>query len=84
MRAGAALHARVSVEVDSHKEFRYSRAAASYQASNDLRGHFGLGLEALARSVMVTWPFGAVEFLGDRKSNQNHMLTRGTGELKSP
>jgi hypothetical protein len=82
--SGSALHARVSVDVDSRKEFRFARAAASYQASNDPRVHFGLGLEALVHNVTVTWPDGAVEFFGDRESNQNHVLTRGTGESESP
>lgn len=76
---GSALHARVAVEQDAGPAYRYARAAASYQASNDPRVHFGLGEARLARQVLVTWPDGSVEAFGDRKADQIHRLVRGTG-----
>jgi hypothetical protein len=74
------LHARVSIDIDSHKRYRYVRAAASYQASNDPRVHFGLGDQLVAGAVTVTWPDGNVETYGDLNANQSHVLRRGAGE----
>ncbi len=76
---GSALHARVAIERNAGPAFGYSRAAASYQASNDPRVHFGLGEERLARQVTVSWPDGSVEAFGDLEAGRTHRLTRGSG-----
>lgn len=79
---GSALHARVELETDRGPAFRYSRAAASYQSSNDPRVHFGLGGERVARGVTVTWPDGTRESFGEREANRLHVLQRGEGQSR--
>ncbi len=81
-KGGSPLHARVALHVNGRKGFRYARAAASYQASNDPRVHFGLGAQTIDKGVTVTWPDGSCEDFGNRAAQQIHVLRRGAGEAR--
>ncbi|MGH9607021.1 MAG: CRTAC1 family protein [Terracidiphilus sp.] len=53
--------------------------ASSYLSSSDVRAHFGLGGEAIARTVEIRWPSGIVQTLknvrGDRQIQVDEPVT---------
>ena len=44
--------------------------ASSYLSSSDKRVHFGLGPDAVAKQVEISWPSGTVQILKDVKADQ--------------
>ena len=81
-----ALGATVTLRVGDRTMTRDARAAYSYQASNDPRVHFGLGMLSViaghegAGQVSVRWVDGEQESFGSRALNSYHTLRRGQGE----
>ena len=74
----AAVGARVGVHVGTATWWRWVRSGGSYQASNDLRVHVGLGAAPQVDSVRVTLPDGRTLVYQDLRINQYHTLTPGT------
>ena len=54
----SAIGARVAVEIDGGKQIREVRSGSSFQASSDLRLHFGLGSTTRNAIVKVQWAPG--------------------------
>ena len=75
-----ALGATVTLTVGARALRRDVRAASSYLASNDPRVHIGLGLETVARNVVVRWADGKTEQFADAKADQIITLRRGNGQ----
>jgi hypothetical protein len=44
--------------------------AGSYLSSSDKRAHFGLGSEAVGKSIEIRWPSGVVQMLKDVRADQ--------------
>jgi hypothetical protein len=70
-----------SVEVGAlgRKLHRDVAPCSSFCSSNDPRVHFGLGASTSAEGVSVTWPGGVRESFGTLRTDQYHVLKRGTG-----
>ena len=64
------IGAEIKVSTSKGNQFVTVSTAGSYLSSSDKRAHFGLGNEAVALSVEIRWPSGAVQTLknvrGDR------------------
>jgi hypothetical protein len=75
----AAIGARVTVRAGKMMQFNEVRGGASYLSQNDLRLHFGLGKAAVADSVEVLWPSGAVEKFADVAADKIYALVEGKG-----
>lgn len=56
----------------------------SYLAANDLRVHFGLGVEAAFTGVGVVWPNGTREMWTEIKPDSLNTLRQGTGKVWKP
>jgi hypothetical protein len=60
------------------------RSGSSYNSSNDMRLHFGLGPTPALREVEVKWPSGLTETFAAPTIDQISSLTEGSGKaLKS-
>jgi hypothetical protein len=77
----SAIGSRVTVETESGRQIREVRGGASYQANNDLRVHFGLGVNETMDSLSVKWPNGKVEAFQKVKANRHYRLKEGSGQL---
>ena len=63
--------ARVSIRTTSGGEqVRYSTTAGGYLSANDVRLHFGLGLESIVSKIAVRWPSGAQQVLEDIQADR--------------
>ena len=71
-----AVGARVSIEAAGRGQLRELRAGGSYQAGADPRLHFGLGSAASA-TVIVRWPDGSSEALGELEAGRYHRVVQG-------
>ncbi len=74
-----AIGARVTVRGAKRNWVDEVRSGSSYNSSNDMRVHFGLGSETLVKEVEVRWPNGASE-LFDAPSKVDTMLTLTEGK----
>ena len=68
-RDAIGAHIRM-VGASGREQFGYVSTAASYASSSDKRVHFGLGDDASARLVEITWPSGTVQRFENIKANQ--------------
>jgi hypothetical protein len=68
-RDAIGAHIRM-VGASGREQFGYASTAASYASSSDKRVHFGLGDDASARLVEITWPSGTVQRFENIKANQ--------------
>src|SRR6266852_4440811 len=61
----AAIGARVAVTTSTMTQIDEVRAGGSYNSTNDVRLHFGLGTDPIMSKVQVQWPSGRKqEFVG--------------------
>jgi hypothetical protein len=57
----SAIGVRVTIETQGGRQMQEVYGGSSYQATNDLRLHFGLGTEPKIKAVMVRWTNGKVQ-----------------------
>jgi enediyne biosynthesis protein E4 len=76
----SAIGARVSLEVGGRKLVQEVRSGSSFNSSNDLRLHFGLGAAAKITALTVRWPNGQTESFAPPIPNQIAVLKEGTGK----
>jgi enediyne biosynthesis protein E4 len=62
--------ARVVLETTTGQQVREINNVASYESSNDVRLHFGLGDAKTIKRIEVLWPSGAKQLLTDVAVNQ--------------
>jgi enediyne biosynthesis protein E4 len=67
---GFGLGATVRVETSAGRQVREINNVASYQSSNDIRLHLGLGDAKIVQTIEVLWPSGAKQVLKDVAVNQ--------------
>ncbi|MCY3777633.1 MAG: CRTAC1 family protein, partial [Candidatus Aminicenantes bacterium] len=77
----SAIGARVTLETETGRQMREVSGGSSYQASNDLRVHFGLAAAERARLLTVRWPSGEVQRFRDVGADRHYLLREG-GKLK--
>jgi enediyne biosynthesis protein E4 len=75
----AAIGARVTVYAGGIARIAEVRAGGSYISQNDLRLHFGLGLETRISKVEITWPNGKREELKDLAADAIYTIGEGKG-----
>jgi enediyne biosynthesis protein E4 len=73
------IGARVTVRGQSRSWVDEVRSGSSYNSSNDLRLHFGLGEESRVEAIKVRWPAGREELFPGMRTDQFVTLKEGTG-----
>jgi len=73
----AAIGARVVVVTPAMRQMDEVRAGGSYNSTNDVRLHFGLGLDAVMSKVQVQWPSGAKQEFVDVPGDAIYEITEG-------
>jgi enediyne biosynthesis protein E4 len=73
------IGARVTVRSHSRSWVDEVRSGSSYNSSNDLRLHFGVGQERQVEAIQVRWPNGHEETFSGSRSDQFVTLTEGAG-----
>ena len=82
VETGAGLHGTALwlLDADGRRAARFRpRTDGSYASASDARVVVGLGDEATARSVEVTWPDGTAERFDGLAPDRYHALRRGRG-----
>jgi hypothetical protein len=74
-----AIGARITLKAGSRLFVDEVRSGSSYDSSNDMRVHFGLGARAKLDSVEVRWPSGVVEKFDNLLVDKIHTLEEGSG-----
>ena len=79
------MGARVVLIRDGKKSlWRRAHTDGSYLSANDHRVHFGLGLDAQVKAVVVHWPGGSSEIWEEIQADQLLTLREGSGRPWSP
>jgi hypothetical protein len=80
----SAIGARVTVHGSKRVWVDEVRSGSSYNSSNDLRVHFGLGQETHIESIEVRWPNGdAEQFVGGAVDRMMELVEGGGKALKT-
>jgi hypothetical protein len=75
-----AIGARVTLSTPQRSYVSELRSGSSYNSSNDLRVHFGLGTESTLKTITVHWPNGTTEiFDPPARVDQYVTLVEGKG-----
>lgn len=64
------IGAVVRIEADGRRQVATVTQAGSYQSSNDIRVHFGLGKSDRVSRIEIAWPSGISQVLEDVPANQ--------------
>jgi hypothetical protein len=78
-----AIGARVTLQGTKRLWVDEVRSGSSYNSSNDLRLHFGLGTETQLKAIHVRWPNGNVEIFNP-PSTLDHILDLVEGHGRPP
>jgi enediyne biosynthesis protein E4 len=83
------IGARISVKAGARLLVDEVRSGSSYNSSNDMRVHFGLGAATKVDSVQIRWPSGLTEHFDNVKVDSIQTLKEGSGtsaaaETKKP
>jgi enediyne biosynthesis protein E4 len=73
----SAVGVRVTVETQSGRQMQEVHGGSSYQASNDLRLHFGLGGEANVKRLSVKWTTGKTQMFENVDGDTIYSLREG-------
>jgi hypothetical protein len=65
-----AIGAAVKLVTEGGMQYATVTTASSYLSSSDKRVHFGLGKEAMARTIEIRWPSGIIQTLKDVRADQ--------------
>ena len=72
-----AVGARVTVATPSGRQLQEVQSGVSFQSSNDLRLHFGLGKDDTVSELKVRWPSGEVQSFSGLKAGFRYRLKEG-------
>lgn len=76
------IGAKVTVIAESRRWTAEVRSGSSYDSSNDLRLHFGLGQESKVNSIQVRWPSGRKESFAGTTADHFVTLREGSGHAE--
>jgi len=79
----SAIGARVQVKSSVRVQVQEVTSQSSYYSHNDLRLHFGMGLNQKAVQMEIRWPNGQTETVKDVAVNQTVRIREGSGVVKS-
>lgn len=74
-----AIGARVTVYAEKNRWVSEVRSGSSYNSSNDLRLHFGLGQDSQVKRIEVRWPNGTNEIFSGAPADHFVTLREGSG-----
>ncbi len=75
----SAVGARVTITAGQLVQIDEVRGGGSYLSSNDQRLHFGLGAEAVIKSLKIEWPSGFTEDLVNIPADNLYQIVEGSG-----
>ncbi len=64
------IGARIKVVSASHTQYNHMTTSVGYASSSDGPVHFGLGSDAIAKTIEIHWPSGAIQVLTDTHADQ--------------
>ena len=67
----------MTIETQGGRQMQEVYGGSSYQATNDLRLHFGLGPEPKIKAVMVRWTNGKVQTFENVVADKIYFLREG-------
>jgi hypothetical protein len=70
----SAIGTRVTIETETGRQMQEVHGGSSYQATNDLRLHFGLGKEKQIRTLVVRWTDGRIQNFKDVAADRLYTL----------
>lgn len=73
----SAIGARVTVTTAEMTQMDEVRAGSSYLSTSDSRLHFGLGKDAVMKSIQIKWPSGLVQEFHDVKADAIYEVQEG-------
>jgi len=79
-----AVGARVTVVSPGGRQIQEVQSGLSFQSSNDLRLHFGLGKDETVSELKVRWPSGEVQSFADLKPGRRYLLEEGGEPTPEP
>lgn len=77
-----AVGTSIIVKAGSLTVHREVKGSEGFGATNPYRQHFGLGRNAFADSIEITWPGGSKQILGKTPANRLYFLREGDTALK--
>ena len=78
-----AIGAEIQVTTSTGVQTVTVSTAGSYLSSNDKRAHFGLGSDAVAKSIRIRWPSGITQTLEQIPGNQILKVDEASAEKSS-
>jgi hypothetical protein len=79
----SAIGARVQVNTGPRVLVQEVTSQSSYYSHNDLRLHFGMGINQQAVQIEIRWPNGQTETVKDVAVNQTVRIKEGSGVVKT-
>ena len=76
------IGARVKIHADNRTWIDEVRSGSSYDSSNDLRLHFGMGQRSKVDRIEVRWPTGETESFDGSEADRLVTLREGSGNKK--
>ena len=73
--------ARVEIREGGLTEYNEVRANSSFESASDPRLHFGLGAATQADSIVVRWPSGKTDTIGNEAADQELVIEEGRGVI---
>ena len=77
----SAIGARVTIETESGRQMQEVRGGSSYESSNDLRLHFGIGTATTVKNLTVRWTDGSLQQFKNVPADRIYKLKEG-GQLQ--
>ena len=79
-----AIGAVVKLVTANGPQYSTVTTASSYLSSSDKRVHFGIGKEAVARTIEIRWPSGITQTLTDVRADQLLQVDEPSASLSQP
>jgi hypothetical protein len=79
-----AIGAVVKLVTANGPQYSTVTTASSYLSSSDKRVHFGIGKEAVARTIEIRWPSGITQTLSDVRADQLLQVDEPSASLSQP
>jgi enediyne biosynthesis protein E4 len=73
----SAIGVRVTVETQTGRQMQEVHGGSSYQATNDLRLHFGLGAEPKIKKLLIRWTTGKIQTFDNVEADKIYSLREG-------
>jgi hypothetical protein len=78
------IGAVIRVDTSKGSQWYTVTTASSYLSSGDIRAHFGLGADPLAKTVEIHWPSGITQTLRDVPGDRYIKMDEPLGPVAGP